>query len=436
MATHHIGSGNSGLNTTADSDTWILDAGDVLSVADDNAFLFRRSNQKNELIVRGTMETTADFNTILIQAARSDVTVDAGGVVTSGRTAIYSTGEDCQVSNSGTIEAVAFGARFYEDDSHMVNHGSVVSDNTGVSFGGNLSSLRNDGSISGIVGVSVTTSQGSFELINEGTIEGTKYAFVGNTTADTVTNSGTIEGGVYLRSGNDVFISDGGTVTETVYGGNGNDSFRLGDDVVSLVELSGGGIDSVFSAASYVLGDFLEKLTLTGSNAVDGTGNSSNNTLIGNSAVNVLLGAGGRDIVRGGGGNDHMEGGAAGDRLAGSVGHDVLLGDGGFDRLVGGGGRDHLTGGIGNDTLNGGGGRDYFIFADGFGSDKITDFLARGVRHDLVDLTGLTNIISYTDLKTNHMHQEADGVVIVDGSNRILLEGVDLADLVKGDFLF
>jgi Ca2+-binding RTX toxin-like protein len=52
------------------------------------------------------------------------------------------------------------------------------------------------------------------------------------------------------------------------------------------------------------LGANLEKLTLYGTGAVNGTGNSLNNTLTGNSAANILTGATGNDTMTGGLGND------------------------------------------------------------------------------------------------------------------------------------
>ncbi len=61
----------------------------------------------------------------------------------------------------------------------------------------------------------------------------------------------------------------------------------------------------MLSAISYDLsGEHIEKLTLTGTSAINGTGNSLDNSLTGNSAANVLDGGAGNDILRGNGGND------------------------------------------------------------------------------------------------------------------------------------
>jgi Ca2+-binding RTX toxin-like protein len=52
------------------------------------------------------------------------------------------------------------------------------------------------------------------------------------------------------------------------------------------------------------LGVNVENLTLTGTSAIDGVGNTLANTLIGNLAANVLTGDAGDDIYDGGAGND------------------------------------------------------------------------------------------------------------------------------------
>ena len=60
--------------------------------------------------------------------------------------------------------------------------------------------------------------------------------------------------------------------------------------------------------------------TLTGFQAIDGTGNALDNVIIGNTGANVL---------QGGAGNDVLDGGAGTDSLYGGTGNDAyMLGDG------------------------------------------------------------------------------------------------------------
>jgi serralysin len=68
-------------------------------------------------------------------------------------------------------------------------------------------------------------------------------------------------------------------------------------------------------------------------------------------------------------------GNANANQLMGNKGDNGLSGMDGNDRLFGGQGFDTLTGGAGDDVLGGGSAADVFVFADGFGTDQITDFL-------------------------------------------------------------
>jgi Ca2+-binding RTX toxin-like protein len=155
----------------------------------------------------------------------------------------------------------------------------------------------------------------------------------------------TLDGGV----GEDLLI--GGWGDDTLTGGAGVDALRGGMgadtyvvDVLGdiLEEARRGGPDTVQSAVNWTLGTNFEHLELTGSTAIDGTGNAVGNKLTGNSGANKLLGKEGADTLNGGGGIDT------------------------------------LTGGLGNDTLIGGAGGDSFVFLqESIGqreTDRITDF--------------------------------------------------------------
>src|SRR5690606_14651861 len=79
----------------------------------------------------------------------------------------------------------------------------------------------------------------------------------------------------------------------------------------------GEGIDTVRASITYTLGNNVENLTLTGSSALSGTGNTLNNVLTGNSGSNTLAG---------GDGNDRLDPGAAGtDVLQGGSGSDTYI---------------------------------------------------------------------------------------------------------------
>ena len=193
--------------------------------------------------------------------------------------------------------------------------------------------------------------------------------------------------------------------------------------------------DTIQSITTFTLPVGVENLTLTGTAAISGTGNTGNNVLTGNSANNILAGGDGNDTysfnattVLGSdtiqetstGGVDVIDltgttgaatlnlgvtttqnvvannlrltlaannvieniiGGNGADRLTGNSLDNSLVGGLGDDNLRGNGGNDSLTGGVGNDILTGDAGTDRFIYNSGrvydagdIGLDLILDF--------------------------------------------------------------
>jgi Ca2+-binding RTX toxin-like protein len=112
----------------------------------------------------------------------------------------------------------------------------------------------------------------------------------------------------WVQTGAGADSLNGGVGADTLIGGNGNDTYvvdNLGDFVV---ENAGGGTDTIQSFITYSLVGLpnVENLTLTGSTAINGTGNSGNNVLTGNSGNNVLSGGAGKDTLTGGTGTDRF----------------------------------------------------------------------------------------------------------------------------------
>ena len=188
-------------------------------------------------------------------------------------------------------------------------------------------------------------------------------------------------------------------------GGAGNDTYVVGTGDTT-VEVAGGGVDTVQSSVTWTLGTEVENLTLTGTSAINGTGNTLDNVLVGNSANNTLTGGAGNDILDGGSGNDTMQGGAGNDiyvvnvtsdavtesanqgidtvqsavtwTLAsnlenltltgvsaingtGNAADNILFGNSATNSLAGAAGNDTLDGGAGADSLVGGGGNDTYV---------------------------------------------------------------------------
>lgn len=105
--------------------------------------------------------------------------------------------------------------------------------------------------------------------------------------------------------GNDFL--DGGTGNDTMEGGTGNDNYIVDattDVVTEAATGTTGGTDLVSSSVTWTLGANFENLTLTGSLAINGTGNELNNILVGNAFANNLNGGTGADTMTGGDGAD------------------------------------------------------------------------------------------------------------------------------------
>ena len=74
--------------------------------------------------------------------------------------------------------------------------------------------------------------------------------------------------------------------------------------VTNTLGLPSTSFDRVLASTSYTLPDAVESLQLTGSLAINGTGNALDNTLVGNAGANRLTGGAGNDTLDGGAGLD------------------------------------------------------------------------------------------------------------------------------------
>ncbi len=204
--------------------------------------------------------------------------------------------------------------------------------------------------------------------------------------------------------GNDTVYGEAGD--DALFGDNGNDTLygQANDDEL----LGGAGLDSLYG------GDGLDRL-------VGGLGNdmlwgeNGDDKLEGGVGDDKMYGGDGNDEFDGGAGNDYMDGGSntkgagAGDMLnyedAGSAvtinlgtgkatgsatGNDTFtnmegaIGSIHADTIIGDGKDNMLDGNSGNDTLTGGSGNDVFVFEQGTGRDRVTDFRS-GDKIDLSD---------------------------------------------------
>ncbi|WP_297920747.1 calcium-binding protein, partial [uncultured Agitococcus sp.] len=129
-------------------------------------------------------------------------------------------------------------------------------------------------------------------------------------------------------AGNDTL--NGGAGADTLIGGTGNDLYIVDDLNDQTLENADEGLDTVQSIISWTLSNHIENLTLTGTEAINATGNDLNNYLTGNNANNNLWGALGNDTLIANAGDDTLDGGQGKDVLMGGVGNDTYF----FNRSI------------------------------------------------------------------------------------------------------
>jgi len=260
-------------------------------------------------------------------------------------------------------------------------------------------------------------------------------------------------------------LINGGHGADDMHGLAGNDTYIVDDSGDVIVENANEGTDSVFSPLSWTLSANVENLTLTGTAAINGTGNLLANTITGNDADNQVDGGAGADNMAGGKGDDFYivdNGGDVVTEYANEgidgvfstanyilpanvefllLGGSALNGTGnGLQNLIignaldnvldGGAANDELRGDVGNDTLIGGAGDDILLGGTGIDTASFSGNRSQYTLHvnpdGTVQVTGSDGSDSTTSIER---FQFADGTTS-------LPTGTDFNDDAFGDVLF
>lgn len=278
---------------------------------------------------------------------------------------------------------------------------------------------------------------------------------------------------------------DGSTGADTLIGGAGNDIYTVDNALDIVTENLNEGTDRVNSSIAFSIATFanVENLTLTGTSAINATGNTLDNVLTGNTGNNSITGGAGNDTIDGGTGNDTMVGGAGNDvyfvnvttdvvtelanegtdtinsavtlsiatltnieniTLTGSTAinatgntlANILIGSTGNNSITGGAGNDTIDGGTGNDTMVGGAGNDvYFV---NIATDVVTELANEGidtvnsaVTYSLVSLANIENVTLTGSTAINATGNALANTLIGNSGNNILTGGTG-ADILTG----
>lgn len=299
------------------------------------------------------------------------------------------------------------------------------------------------------------------------TLAGSAITGTGNTAANRLTGNA-LNNMLLGVEGNDVLNGVAGA--DTLIGGTGNDTYVVDNNDDQVIELAGEGLDTVQTIISYGLAAEVENLTLTGTAAINGVGNSLANRLTGNAAANTLTGLEGNDILDGKAGADLLMGGAGNDSYyvdqsddavlelagegvdvvnssatftlaaevesltltgtaaingTGNTGVNTLTGNAADNRLEGLDGNDLLDGKAGADTLMGGAGNDLYV-ADQAG-DTVVEAAGEGI--DTVQSAVTWALGEHVE------HLTLTGTAVINGTGNAAdntLTGNNVANLLTG----
>lgn len=284
--------------------------------------------------------------------------------LSSGVVSVYSTGQSmAALKSDGSV--VTWGKEITGGDSSNVS--SQLSSGVVEIFSNNsaFAALKDDGSV---VAWGAPAKGGDSSSVETSLQSNVVHVFSSGTSFAALKDNGSI---VSWGENADRFVShdasqlESGIVSVSTPFFDDKTQANLGNKIVSLIDVR---LNQVNSAAKNV--------RLFGYGNPDAFGDRRNNALTGNDGNNRLLGKNGDDVLNGRRGDDHLNGGKGVDLLTGGKGSDVFRPSRGLDRVL-----------------------DFQVGIDRVHVDSIDDTQFRKI---------------------------GDGLLVIDGSRRLLLEGVDL----------
>ena len=239
-----------------------------------------------------TIESNETFTVYLSTPSRSTIsTGSATGIIVNddgSQIGIIATGTAGNDTLAGSINADVLIGLAGNDTYTVNNAGDVVLENP--SEGTDL--------VNASISWTVTDNVENLTLTGSTNLNATGNSLNNTLTGNSANNILT------GNAGNDTL--NGGAGIDTLIGGLGNDVYVVDTTTDTITENSGEGTDIIQSSVTFDLTVFpnIENLTLTGTVAINGTGNAGNNSLIGNSGNNTLNGGAGIDTLTGGTGSD------------------------------------------------------------------------------------------------------------------------------------
>jgi serralysin len=177
----------------------------------------------------------------------------------------------------------------------------TVEEFNGTTDGIDTIKLRGTATLATTAELSLTGDWANIEILDASATGSTKLNLTGNNLGNTLIGNAAAN---ILTGGTGDDTLNGGAGIDTMIGGDGDDTYIV-DNIADIVtEDLNEGTDLVRASVSYTLGANIENLELTGTAAINGTGNGLDNIITGNAGNNILDGGAGADRMEGGKGND------------------------------------------------------------------------------------------------------------------------------------